>query len=264
MKNNPNIEFICSDPGVELTMPIIKSSEYKPSWIKKAAIDFKSGGSLTTTSLNNEEFDCISEKNYKKDQIKHTAKCPGLQMWHNTGWIMRLHQDIKFEVVSDGEYWNFESSGFSPIKMVTFHLTHSFYPFFKNWPKNTMKKIVKLHLPWSARIPAGYKLLVLHPMYLDDFRFTICSGVYDPLLGIADIGVVPLFWHSLDGTHLIEAGTPIAQFILIPKEEPDFKIIEESNDKNFKKEKILTKKLLSESFNTNYNKIREFWKKYGW
>lgn len=268
MKTHPNIEFICTDPGVELTMPIIKSSEYKPSWIKKAAADFKNEGSLTRNSSDSfEEFMQISHKNFSPEQNKHTSKCPGLQMWHNTGWIMRLHQDIKFEVVSEGEYWNFTSSGDlsnSSKKMVTFHLTHSFYPFFENWPKDTMKKIVKLHLPWEARIPAGYKLLVLHPMYLDDFRFTICSGIYDPLLGIADIGTVPLFWHSLDGTHTLKAGTPIAQFILIPKEEHNFKIVEESNDKNFKKERIVTKKLLSESFTTNYNKIREFWKNYGW
>ena len=127
-----------------------------------------------------------------------------------------------------------------------------------------MKKIVKFHLPWSARIPEGYKLLVLHPMYLDDNRFTTCNGIYDPQLGIADIGTVPLFWHSLEGQHTIAAGTPVAQFILIPKEEPNFKIIEEENDKKFQKEHIITRKLLSQSFNVNYSSIREFWKKYGW
>ena len=66
-----------------------------------------------------------------------------MQMWHNTGWIMRLPYDIKFEVVTNGEYWDFVSSDTSTKKrLVTFHLKHSFYPFFENWPKNTMKKLL--------------------------------------------------------------------------------------------------------------------------
>jgi hypothetical protein len=265
--NNPNIEFICTEPGVESTMPIIRSSEYKPSWLKKAAADFKNNGSLSMNTSNDDDatFKAVSNNNFKKEDNRHTVKCPGMQMWHNTGWIMRLPYDIKFEVVTNGEYWDFVASDQSTKKRpVTFHLKHSFYPFFENWPKNTMKKIVKFHLPWAARIPEGYKLLVLHPMYLDDNRFTTCNGIYDPQLGIADIGTVPLFWHSLEGQHTIAAGTPVAQFILIPKEEPNFKIIEEENDKKFQKEYIITRKLLSQSFNVNYPQIKEFWKKYGW
>ena len=48
------------------------------------------------------------------------------------------------------------------------------------------------------------------------------------------------------------------------EEEPNFKIIEEENDKKFQKEHIITRKLLSQSFNVNYPQIKEFWKKYGW
>jgi len=266
--NIPNIDFICTDPGVELTMPIIRSSEYKPSWIKKAAQDFKNHGSLSKDFPDDDEnFMAVSTLNFKKEDNRHTVKCPGLQMWHNSGWIMRLDKDIKFQVVGTpgGEYWDFVTADGPNVKRpVTFHLKHSFYPFFENWPKNTMKKIVKLHLPWSARIPIGYKLLLMHPMYLDDNRFTVCTGFYDPQLGIADIGTVPIFCHVLEGTHTILAGTPVAQFILIPKEEPSFKIIDEASDKNYKKENIITKKLLSASFNVNYNNIKEFWKKYGW
>jgi hypothetical protein len=266
--NNPNIEFICTEPGVESTMPIIRSSEYKHSWIKKAAADFKSNGSLSKDFPDDdseEAFRAVSNNTFKKEDNRHTVKCPAMQLWHNTGWIMRLPYDIRFEVITQGEYWDFVAADKEIKKRpVSFHLKHSFYPFFENWPKNTMKKIVKLHLPWAARIPKGYKLLLLHPMFLDDWRFTVCSGIYESQLGIADIGTVPLFWHSLEGQHTIAAGTPVAQFILIPKEEPDFKIIEEENDKKFQKEQTITRKLLSQGFNVNYPQIREFWKKYGW
>ena len=40
----PKIEFISLLSGVDKTMPIIEASKHKPSWIKKAAADFKAQG----------------------------------------------------------------------------------------------------------------------------------------------------------------------------------------------------------------------------
>ena len=45
--NKPKIEFISLVSGVDKTMPIIEASKHKPSWIKKAAADFKAQGSIT-------------------------------------------------------------------------------------------------------------------------------------------------------------------------------------------------------------------------
>ena len=59
-----------------------------------------------------------------------------LQMWHNTGFIMRLHQDIKIKTIGNGEdvTWiaPFQSKG---PPLITKHLTNSLYPFFENWQK---------------------------------------------------------------------------------------------------------------------------------
>ena len=51
--NKPKIEFISLVSGVDKTMPIIEASKHKPSWIKKAAADFKA----KVLSLNNLEVD---------------------------------------------------------------------------------------------------------------------------------------------------------------------------------------------------------------
>ena len=51
-------------------------------------------------------------------------------------------------------------------------------------------------------IPKGYYLLQLHPSYLDDNRFTSCSGKYTRDGGLAAINV-PMFWHSIEGEYLI-------------------------------------------------------------
>ena len=266
--DKPNLEFICTMPGVEEVMPIIRASEYQHSWIKKAVQDMKTNGSIAAPHRRPFEAPQTmpGQKNTDNEE-RHTAKCPALQMVQNTGWIMRLHQDIKIQTIGNGEDVKFDvpfQSQGEPI--VQKHLTHAFYPFFDNWPKNTMQKIIKIVLPWYARIPKGYKLLQTHPFLLDDNRFTTMSGVLDPHLGIASIGTIPMWWHTTndDEEHILKAGTPLAQYILIPKEEPDFTQVEVNDDKKFQKEYMMNQLLMAGTFKRSYTKVREFWKKYGW
>ena len=49
MDKKPKLEFICTSPGVETVMPIIRASEYKHSWIKKGSADMKANGSISNT-----------------------------------------------------------------------------------------------------------------------------------------------------------------------------------------------------------------------
>ena len=264
----PKLEFICTSPGVEEVMPIIRASEYKHSWIKKAVEDMKTNGSIAAP--HRQPFETPTQmpgQTNTDNEERHTAKCPALQMVQNTGWIMRLHQDVKIQTIGNGEDIKFDvpfQSQQEPI--VSGHLTHAFYPFFENWPKDTMKKIVKINLPWFARIPKGYKLLQTHPFLLDENRFTTMSGVIDPQLGPANVGTIPMFWHNIDDEKdiILKAGTPLAQFILIPKEEPDFTQVELNDDKKFQKEYMMNQLLLSGTFKRSYQKVREFWKNYGW
>jgi hypothetical protein len=99
-------------------------------------------------------------------------------------------------------------------------------------------------------------------MYQDENRFTTLSGILEPHLGHAAIGTIPFFCH-FTGVETIKAGTPVAQFILIPDEQ-EAEIIDFEDDKNYKKERSINYLQLTESFNRNYGKMREFWKKYGW
>ena len=267
-KTKPKLEFICTMPGVEEVMPIIRASEYKHSWITKAVQDMKTNGSISAPHRRDYEAPKLLPGQKSKDnEERHTAKCPALQMVQNTGWIMRLHQDVKIQTIGNGEDIRFDvpfQSQQEPI--VSKHLTHAFYPFFENWPKNTLRKILKINLPWHARIPKGYKLLQTHPFLLDDNRFTTMSGVLDPHLGIASVGTIPMWWHETndDVDVTLKAGTPLAQFILIPKEEPDFTQVEINEDPKFQKEYRMNQLLLAGTFNRSYQKVREFWKRYGW
>ena len=268
-ENKPKVEFICTMPGVEEVMPIIRASEYKHSWITKAVQDMKTNGSIAAPHRRDYEAPQLmpGQKNTDNEE-RHTAKCPALQMVQNTGWIMRLHQDVKIQTIGNGEDIKFDlpfqAQAQEPV--VQKHLTHSFYPFFENWPKDTMQRIIKIVLPWQARIPKGYKLLQTHPFMLDDNRFTTMSGVLDPELGPASVGTIPMYWHCVDDEKeiILKAGTPLAQFILIPKEEPDFTQVDLNEDPKFTKEYLMNKLLLTGTFTRSYQKVREFWKKYGW
>ena len=260
--NKSKIEFISLVSGVDKTMPIIEASKHKPSWIKKAIEDFKSKGikvfkDITASSAPN------SQK-FNPGETRHTSKCPALQQFHNTGYIIRTHTDILLDVSPDGQHFQSSTPGGNQDSrpIVSSHMDQSFYPFFENWPKDTMKKVLKFDLPWVARIPKGYKMLQMHPMYQDENRFTTLSGILEPQLGHAAIGTIPFFCH-FTGVETIKAGTPVAQFILIP-EEQEFEVIDIEDDKNYNKERQINYLQLTESFNRNYGKMREFWKKYGW
>ena len=146
--------------------------------------------------------------------------------------------------------------------IITSHMGQSFYPFFENWPKGTMKQVLKFNLPWVARIPKGYKMLQMHPMYQDENRFTTLSGILEPHLGHAAVGTIPFYCH-FTGVETIKAGTPLAQFVLIP-DNMNFEVKSLDDDKDYLKERSLNTLLLQETFNKNYNRIREFWKKFGW
>ena len=184
MSEKPKIEWICLSSGVDKIMPVIKASEHKPSWIKRAAEDFKKEGSITKQVRKGEQMyvDPAYEK-FKPEETRHTSKCPALQLFHNSGYIIRLHQDVIVDVAPDGNNFVVKSPEQQlpqqqRMSIITAHMEQSMYPFFENWPKDTMKKILKFNLPWAARIPKGYKLLQIHPFYQDDFRFTAPQGAW--------------------------------------------------------------------------------------
>ena len=75
-----------------------------------------------------------------------------------------------------------------------------------------------------------------------------------------------MFWHNTNDEEdiILKAGTPLAQFILIPKEEPDFTQVELDKDPKFQKEYRMNQLLLSGTFKRSYQKVKDFWKSKGW
>ena len=104
----PKLEFICTMPGVEEVMPIIRASEYQHSWIKKAVQDMKTNGSIAAPHRRDYEAPRLMPGQKSTDnEERHTAKCPALQMVQNTGWIMRLQSHYPTCVLYHLKCWTF-------------------------------------------------------------------------------------------------------------------------------------------------------------
>jgi len=237
--------FYSTIEGIEKTMPIISSKEYKHQWIQKAKTNYKESNNGNHRSVVN---------------------CPGIFKIKNEGWLIRTWQDIELYINENLYEWKTplnqkELSSHFKIDQINHHDEHMLYDNFENWPKNTFSKIIKINTPWTVDVPKGYILHQIHPAYLDENRFTALPGSYTSDLGLSTLNV-PVFWHSKNGRFLIKAGTPIAQLILTKKENIVHTNVVGNNDKKFLFKEKLTNLLLHSSFKRMYKKINNFWKNY--
>ena len=249
------IQFISMIEGVEETMPIIPASQHKYSWVQKATKDFKDNGSL----IKNKDV-----PSHNKNDVQHTSKCPGIIKLKGKGFIVRNHSDIKLTLKDNTYNWNTptnwtEMSDNLCEDTITHHFQESLHDFMSDWPKDTLPIVLKINLPWYIRIPKGWEVMMIDPFYKDDYRFTVCPGIFEHDLGLARLNV-PVFWHSTSGEFLIKAGTPIAQLIPMKTDKIDYSLTNKTEDKKFKQDFEVMILKLKESFNTNYNKVRNFFR----
>tara|TARA_Y100000004_G_C8890258_1_gene401669 strand:+ start:285 stop:992 length:708 start_codon:yes stop_codon:yes gene_type:complete len=230
--------FYTTIKGVEKTMPIIASKEYKHSWIKKA--------------MNNE-------------LSKNVTKCPGIFKIKNEGWLIRTWQDIKLSINGSSYHWETpinqkKLSTHFECDQIEHHGEIFLYNHFDNWPANTFSKVIKITTPWVVDIPKGYSLHQMHPAYLDENRFTTLPGIYTSETGLNCLNV-PVLWHATKGEFIIKAGTPIAQLVLSKKEDIHYKTLVANESKQFLVKERLTNLLLNMSFKRVYKNIKDFWNK---
>ena len=89
-------------------------------------------------------------------------------------------------------------------------------------------------------------------VYSDENRFTTLPGFFSHEHGPAQLNV-QVMWHVMEGKTLIKAGTPISQYILMPKAKYDTEIrsIKQANDYEFHN------LILNNRFITNYAKMKK-------
>jgi hypothetical protein len=205
----PKIVFETTIPGLETVMPIIRAKEFKHAWVQRAL---------------NELANIRKQPNYGMETLAHTARCPGIFKLQRHGWILRTWQDITIETNGDGENFRWttpiDQKVINGIDYVGNHPKHQLYNYMENWPKDTLSNVLKIHSGWNCVVPKGYYLMELPVAYLDDNRYTTVTGFFEREQGPAGLNV-QMLWHVMNGKELIKAGTPIAQYILVEKDQMD-------------------------------------------
>jgi hypothetical protein len=231
------ITFLCYQEPFINSWPPIYSKDLPRPFLKECHKEYQ----------NNQLKD---EKNPSCPFKKHrnTARCDGIRDMISLGYIIRLHRDIRITTNGDGESYQWEvlrSEGEQYTEDVSGFARHQFADFIKI-PENALKTVLKINTPWLID-SSDHCFIQTHPSYFGEHRFTVLEGVIDTKK-TREINII-MFWHILDGTEILRAGTPIAQLIPIQRKFlPTLEV--KIDDKNLRK-RITNLSIAKNSTNTN-------------
>lgn len=237
-RSKPTIEFINENPGVAELMPLIPAKEVRHSWVERAARDFAK---------------LREDPSWNHKKTMHTARCPGIFTLQRHGWIMRTWQDIVITTNKD-DPTNFSWLCAHSQDGVGHHPPHQLSNFWEEWPENTLRTVVKIHSGWRCLVPKGYYLLEMPIPLREENRFTTVPGYFSREAGPAHMNV-QLLWHVMDGETLIKAGTPIAQYVLVPKDQPEMICRDAQPEDRLHLAHLYD----SSKFVKSYNEVKKMW-----
>jgi hypothetical protein len=237
LRSRPKIEFVNETPGVAALMPLISAKEVRYPWVDHAVRDFAK---------------IRQDQTWNHKKFMHTARCPGIFSLQRHGWIMRTWQDVVITTKKEDKT-NFSWLCARSQDYVGFHPPHQLSDFWEEWPENTLRSVVKINSGWRCIVPKGYYLYEMPLPLYEEHRFTTIPGYFSREAGPASMNV-QLLWHVMDGETLIKAGTPIAQYILVPKDQPEMIC----RDAGGEERKLLLSRLYEDSkFVKNYSEVKK-------
>lgn len=240
-KKKSYVNFYCTYPGVASTYPVKKAIYHKHEWLRK---------------LSKKYLEDLEEQKKSKcpfSQIISTAKCPGIKDIISRGYILYAPCDIKIVTENNGESISWSSMESFDKEFITYHTPESLLTHIDYRP-NTCKFILKLNLPWMVECSKDLVLMQTHVHYGGESRFTTATGTLDPRE--APNCNIQLFWHVMDGVEIIKAGTPLVQYIPMPKYiDPEFEMSED-----FEKEKNnkVLKYLANHTLTRNHKLLKDY------
>lgn len=241
----PTVKFVNTMPGVEKVMPIIPAKNIRHPWVQRAVDDVVRARAHPEFGMNKAIF---------------TARCPGIFGFMRHGWVMRAWQDFVIETNGslDSFTWRTpisQNAAYEKGEYIESHPTHQLADYMDNWPANTMRVVVKINSGWRCEVPRGYYLMETAVAYADESRFTTLNGFFSKEKGIAHVNP-QLLWHVTNGKTLVKAGTPLSQYLLVPKTQFDMVVESTGQSSSFEVDDLLSKS----RFVADYSKIKEFYK----
>lgn len=210
-KKNKPIKFYHPIPGIAESYPIIEAKKLKRSWLEQNGKDLN--------SFKHELKKCpISELREKITSTNFVSRCPGIRHFMNKGYI--IPNPIDFYIETNGDRKFITAAGMNPphfgsLFKIIFHSEEQLHAY-SEVPLNSCKTVIKVHTGWNIIPHKDYVFIVTSPHYNNEPRFTAAVGISDPAYDTQ--ANIFLFWHVLEGRELVKAGTPLAQYIPIPRD----------------------------------------------
>jgi hypothetical protein len=209
-KKKPTIEFFSLIPEVAMLAPLVSAKKFRPEVLLNASKQYA---------------DEKQKDSYGFEELVSTAKCPGIYDYARYGWVLVAWQDFTIETNGDGQSFIWTSpidqtkstNGELVGPMISSHSPEQ-YAYFVGGIPNALQCVVKVQTPWRCVIPEGYYLQEGPIPYTNERRFTTVVGFFDRAHGVAQMNI-QLLWHVMEGKTLIKAGTPLAHYMLVPKDQ---------------------------------------------
>jgi hypothetical protein len=205
------VVFANAEPAFAAAYPVLEAKDIKREWLEQNIKDMTAD---TKRILETCPIEHLQSKMHGRGYI---SKCPGIRAFMNTGYIITTPCDFVIETNGDGA--TFKHTSLGPKSSNSFHVgvhPKSQLHDYSAVPLNTLKDIIKISTGWHIIPNENYVFLVTPPHYGNESRFSGPVGIHDPY---SDPQVnIFLFWHIMKGREVVSAGTPIAQYIPIPRE----------------------------------------------
>jgi hypothetical protein len=212
-KKKEKIEFYSSNANALYSHPIEPASRIKFNWLEHMKVFFKN----------------------KEEKHINTLRCPGIFTPFKHGFILSTWYDFKITTstspLPDKSYTNIEFPNTDIFlgnqEVIQYHDPVNLVDFYNNHiieSRPCHKNIVKITTSWNVKLPSGWSLLQTNIPYTDETRFSTCTGIFDS--NINNQITVPLFWHVLNGTELVKAGTPLCFLLPIKLSDKDYEVRE--------------------------------------
>jgi hypothetical protein len=208
-KKSKPVVFVNAEPAFAAAYPVLEAKEIKREWVERNVRD------MQNTIKNTLETCPMEHLQSKMHNLGFISKCPGIRTFMNTGYIITTPCDFVIETNGDGVTFKHTSLGPKSVFHVGVHTKSQLHDY-SAVPLNTVKDIIKIVTGWHLVPNEDYVFLVTPPHYGNESRFSGPVGIHDPY---SDPQVnIFLFWHVMKGREVVSAGTPIAQYIPIPRD----------------------------------------------
>jgi hypothetical protein len=199
------IVFYGKYPYVDKTNPIVKSSEVKRSWIKKAKEIFNK------QLLDKEKYTSVTSG----------YRCLGINSLIKEGFVIKSDYDFVVETNGNDDDIKIHTLEHGSYSLTNRNCNNEFGYFHSSLlgdytcPRGAVKHIIKKSIPWHIVAPKDIVFLVLPIYYSDDDRFMATPVILDPVLSTQFHFI--FWWFEKNGYETIRKGTPLAQLIPIPR-----------------------------------------------